>query len=551
MIQAQFSMKKRTKFLGLFGAILIAVTSLGFFWSNNSKYFEIAKNIELFANLYKEINTYYVDEIEPSKFMRIGVDAMVSSLDPYTNYISEAQIEDFRFVQEGKYHGIGIESRKMGDYFTVTELFKEQPADKAGLRVGDQIIAIDGKDAKGKSEEDIEEILRGFPGTEVILQIRRPGKNEDFKVKIIREDVKVENVPHHDIIAENIGYVSLTTFTRDAGSNVAKALKDLKDKNPNLKGVVFDLRGNGGGLLLEAINVTNIFIPKNELVATTKGRVKDWDRSFRTLNNPVDTEIPVVVLINNRSASASEIVAGAIQDYDRGVLIGQRSFGKGLVQNTRDIGYNAKVKMTTAKYYIPSGRCIQAVEYENGEPVDIPDEKRTPFKTRNGRQVFDGGGVSPDILIDRDGSSNVLRQLERSNIIFDYVTQYCAGKESVGELMNLKFNDFKSFLDFVEMQNFQYNTKTEKLLKELEDQSEKDGYAMKATLDNIKKEMVKTKRAELMKYEDTITDIIEKEIAGRYFYQEGAVKIGLRNDIEIKEAIRLLNDPSRYKELLK
>ncbi|NJK82505.1 MAG: S41 family peptidase [Saprospiraceae bacterium] len=544
-------MKKRTRLLSLLGTSLIVITSLGFFWNNDNKLFEISKNIELFANLYKEINTYYVDEIEPSKFMKIGLDAMVSSLDPYTNYISEAQIEDFRFSQEGKYHGIGIESRKMGDYFTVTELFKDQPADKAGLKVGDQIIAIDGKDAKGKSEEDIEEILRGFPGTEVVLQIRRPGKEDNFQVKIIREDVEVENVPHHDLIAENIGYITLTTFTRDAGSNVANALKDLKDKNPNLKGVVFDLRGNGGGLLLEAVNVTNVFIPKNELVTTTKGRVKDWDRSFRTLNNPVDTEIPVVVLINNRSASASEIVAGAIQDYDRGVLIGQRSFGKGLVQNTRNISDNAKVKMTTAKYYIPSGRCIQAVEYENGEPVDIPDEQRTPFKTRNGRQVFDGGGISPDLVVDRDGSSNLLKQLERGNIIFDYVTQYCADKASVGELMSLKFNDFKGFIDFVEARNFKYDTKTEQLLKELQTQAEKDGYAIAATIANLKQEMVNTKRAELLKYEDAITDIIEKEMAGRYFYQEGAVKIGLRNDIEIREAIRLLNDSTAYNELLK
>ncbi len=543
-------MRKRAKIVGFISILVVCFSSLSFV-VNNSKYFEIAKNIELFANLYRELNTYYVDDIEPSALMNIGVNAMVGSLDPYTNYITESQIEGYRFIQEGRYNGIGAQSEKIGEYLTITQLYKNQPADKAGLKVGDKIVAVDGKDAKGKSLDDINSILRGFPGTEVTLRIIRPGTAKQFEVKVIREDVKIENVPYSGMVSEEIGYIALTTFTRNAGDNVANALKNLKEQNPNLKGIIFDLRNNGGGLLNEAVNVCNVFIPRNELIVTTKGKVKEWDRSFKTLNQPIDTEIPLVILINNRSASASEIVAGVMQDYDRGVLLGQRSYGKGLVQNTRDIGYNAKVKLTTAKYYIPSGRCIQAVEYENGEPVDITDDKRTPFKTRNGRTVLDGGGVKPDNVIDRDGSSNLLKQLNRGNIIFDYVTEYCANKTSMGELMNLEFNDFDSFIEFVERKNFNYDSKTEKLLEDLEKQATTDGYDLKDGIASLSASIVKTKRSELEKYKETILDMIEKEIAGRYFYQEGTVKIGLRNDLEIQKAIGLLNNSNEYQSILK
>ncbi|MEM9849472.1 MAG: S41 family peptidase, partial [Bacteroidota bacterium] len=434
-------MRRNIKVLALLFLVTagIAATTI----SRNDKLFEIAKNIELFANLYREINTYYVDELEPAQLMKTGVDAMVNSLDPYTNYISESQIEGYRFITEGRYNGIGAESIKIGDFLTITELYEDQPADKAGLKVGDQIMAVDGKDARGKNAEAVEEILRGFPGTEVDLLIHRPGETGNRTITLVREEVKIKNVPYYSMLNEDIGYVALTTFTRAAGDNVADAVRDLQAESPDMKGVVLDLRSNGGGLLMEAVNVSNIFLPKNKLIVTTKGKVQEWDRSFSTLNTPVDEEIPLVVLINNRSASASEIVCGSIQDYDRGVLLGQRSYGKGLVQNHRDIGYNAKVKLTTAKYYIPSGRCIQAVEYENGEPVDIAEDKRTPFNTiNNGRVVYDGGGVKPDLVIDKDGSSNILKTLDRTHVVFDYVTQYCQGKSEMEAVDNIYFKDF-------------------------------------------------------------------------------------------------------------
>ncbi|MEM9992133.1 MAG: S41 family peptidase, partial [Bacteroidota bacterium] len=451
---------------------------------------------------------------------------------------------------EGRYNGIGGASEKIGDFLTIVELYEDQPADKAGLKVGDKILAIDGKDAAGKDVEALNNILRGFPGTEVELLIRRPGEKKDFPVTVVREELEVKNVPYYGMVSDDIGYFALTTFTRQAGANVASALKSLQTENANLKGVIFDLRGNGGGLLTEAVNVSNVFIPKNELVVTTKGKVNDWNRSFNTLGTSVDEEIPLVVLIDGKSASASEIVSGVVQDYDRGILLGQRSYGKGLVQNTRDIGYNSKVKLTTAKYYIPSGRCIQAVEYEDGEPVDIPVEKRTAFKTSNGRTVYDGGGVKPDVVVDLDGNSNILKMLEKHHIIFDYVTEYCKNKETVAEVENLRYTDFNDFLAYVNRRNFDYDTDTESLLKELEEKSSTDGFELSGELAAVRNKIITTKRSEVQKYKDAIVDMIEKEMAGRYYYQEGKVRIGLRNDREIQDAIQLLKNPTEYQRIL-
>lgn len=520
------------------------------FRSDNGKYFEITKNIEIFANLYKELNTYYVDDLDPGMLMRTGIDAMVGSLDPYTNYISESDIEGYRYLTEGRYNGIGAISKKIDDYVTLTSLYEGQPADKAGLKVGDQIVAVDGNDATGKDPDQINEILRGFPGTEVQLRIRRPGRADEFDVKLVRDEVNVDNVPYYGMVGEGIGYVALTTFTREAGSHVADAIRKLKEQDPNLKGVVFDLRDNGGGLLNEAVNICNIFIPKGELVVTTKGKVKEWDRGFNTTGNPLDETLPLVILVNQFSASASEIVCGTIQDYDRGVLIGQRTYGKGLVQNTRDVGYNARVKMTTAKYYIPSGRCIQSVEYNNGEPVHIPDSRRTPFKTRNGRIVLDGGGVKPDILLDKATDDAIVKALVNQDLIFRYVTQYCLNHPTPEKVEDFHFTDFDGFVNFLETQNFNFQTESERLLTDLKQKAEEEGYSLGSTLESLRSSIQTEKKAAIRKYKDEIVDLIEKEIAGRFFYEKGKVKMGLRNDKEIDEAIQVLNDPARYKKIL-
>ncbi len=542
-------LKSRTsKFLAV-GAIFftgVATTVI-----ENGNYFEIAKNIEIFTNLYKEVNTYYVDEIDPSTLMKTGIDAMMNSLDPYTGYISETQIEGYRFITEGKYNGIGADIRLIDEMPTIVAPYLDAPAQKAGLKAGDQITAIDGKDTKGRTTDEISAILKGYPGTEVVLTVNRPGQDKPLKITLVRDEVSVSNVPYSGMVSGDVGYVALTTFTRDAGQNVAKALQDLKTEQPKLKGIILDLRGNGGGLLAEAVNLCNVFVPKNELVVSTKGKVKDWDRSFRTQNPPVDTDVPIIVLIDKGSASASEIVSGTIQDLDRGVLLGQRSYGKGLVQNTRDIGYNAKVKMTTAKYYIPSGRCIQAVEYADGKPVDIDDAKRAKFKTRNGRPVLDGGGVAPDILLDHGDASNILQTLDEKHVVFKYVTEWILKNPEVKSPEDFHFTQWDDFIQFLAKQNFDFDTETERLLKDLKEKSKTVGYLAAADIQVLEAKVMAAKKADIAKHQERISDMIEKEIVSRFFYEKGRVKVGLRNDLEIKEAVKLFGDRAKYDSILK
>ena len=543
---------KKHRSLPLLGimALLIFGTATTF-KSDHGKFFEISKNIEIYTNLYKEINTHYVDDLDPAQLMRTGVDAMLASLDPYTNYISETEIEGFRYITEGRYNGIGAKFDVIDGLVTITEPQEGSPAIKAGLKAGDQIIEVDGKDVTNRNEEELGTILKGYPGTEVRLKVRRPGSAKPLDISLTRDEVQVPNVPYSGMISDNVGYVALTTFTRDAGRNVAAAVKQLKDEHPEMTGMVFDLRGNGGGLLTEAVNVSNVWIPKGELVVTTKGKVKDRDRSFKTLNNPVDENMPLVVLINDGSASASEIVSGVLQDYDRGVLLGQRSYGKGLVQNTRDVGYNSKVKLTIAKYYIPSGRCIQSIDYQQGEPADVPDSERAKFKTRNGRVVLDGGGVKPDVVVDKDAESDVLEQLQDEFLIFDYVTQFALKNESIGEVKDFNFTDWDGFVSYLDSRDFDFNTESEKLLAQLRDAVKADGYPVSNELKQVEQTIINAKKNDLNKYKDVIIDLIEKEIASRYYYQDGKIQMGLRNDQEIVDAIELLNDPAKYQALLK
>lgn len=539
----------RNKLLKIGAVVLIFVFGMATtVLTEKNRHFEILKNIEIFANVYREVNTNYVDEIDPGQFMRTGIDAMVGSLDPFTNYISEADIEGFRFMTEGKYHGIGAVSAVHGDYVTITSIYKDQPADKAGLKVGDKIVAVDGESAKGKDMDEFNQIIRGYPGTVVKLTVDRPGAGK-VDINLTRGEVNVENVPYSGMVTDDIGYIALTVFSKDAGRNIRNAFKALKEEHPKMQGVILDLRGNGGGLLREAVNICNIFIPKDELVVSTRGKVKDWDRSFKTLGEPVDLEIPLTVLINKNSASASEIVSGVMQDYDRGVLLGQRSYGKGLVQNTMDVGYNSKVKITTAKYYIPSQRCIQSVEYKDGEPVEIADELRARFKTKNGRTVLDGGGVKPDVLIDGP-DKGIMKGLIDEHLIFDFVTEYTIKLGEIESIEDYRFTGFNEFVAFLESRNYNFEMQSEKLLKKLAEKAKEDGFALNGELSALENKMKKSKKSEVIKFEEEITAMIEKEIATRFFFQEGQIKMGLRNDKEIKEAISLLRDKSRYNQIL-
>lgn len=532
--------------------VLLVILLMGTAAVQNDRLFEISKNIEIFVKVYKELNTNYVDDLDPSELMRIGLDAMLISLDPYTNYISESQVESYRLSDDGTYKGLGATFDEVDGVITIIEPFDGSPAQKAGLKAGDQIISVNGLATDGKTVEDMDRVVRGVPGTEINLTINRPLEGSTFDVSLVRSSVSRDNVPYYGMVKDNIGYIILTTFTADAGKNIASALKDLKKENQDLSGIILDLRFNGGGLLREAISVSNIFIPKGEEVVTTKGKVIDRDRAYRTFETPTDLDIPLAVLINKRSASASEIVSGVVQDLDRGVLIGQRSYGKGLVQNTMDIAYNNRIKITTSKYYIPSGRCIQSVEYENGEPIDIPDEMRSKFKTNNGRPVLDGGGVTPDIKMPEPKDSPLIKALKEQHIIFKYVNQYVQGIDSLTDLASYKFEKYQEFRKFVASSGFSYETDTEKKIKEIKNAiMEEFG---ESTFDVETKELAsrieEEKDQALDKEEEMVIRELEKEIVSRFFAQSGRIKFSLLNDTEVLEAVNVLNDPSKYQKLL-
>jgi carboxyl-terminal processing protease len=546
--------KKKYK-IGL--VLAVAVMAFAAVTDDDNRYFELSKNIEIFANLYKEINTYYVDETDPAKLMRIGIDAMLASLDPYTNYISEGEIEGYRIMTTGKYGGIGATVRQEGDFMVVTEAYEGFSAQKAGLKVGDIITEIDGKSAKGKSTDEVSEILKGSPNTFVNLSIKRlqlDGSLKDMKISVEREKITVPNVPYFGIVKDGIGYVNLTTFTERAGANVENAVKELKKQDPNLKGIILDLRSNGGGLLNEAVDLSNVFINKNELVVTTRGKVKEWDRDFKTNNTPIDLNIPLAVLVNSTSASASEIVSGVIQDLDRGVIVGQKSYGKGLVQNTREVGYNSRVKVTIAKYYVPSGRCIQAVSYKNGEPIEIPDSLKARFKTRNGREVFDGGGIYPDVKVPADPLANITQSLVQKQLIFDYATFFTLKNPTISEAktFSLSDKDYEDFVLFVKNKNHSFETESEKTLNTLEKKAKEENYldAIKADLATLHKKMEQDKAQDIYKYKKQIKTLLEREIVTRYYFEKGRVEFGLQNDPEVAEAIKVLQDPARYNAIL-
>ena len=518
--------------------------------SAQGKYFDIAKNMEIFANAYREVNHSYVDELDPNKLMRQGLDAMLEGLDPFTNYISETDIEGYRIQMDGMYNGVGAQGKRIGEWVVITEIYENSPAHKAGLKVGDAFIAIDGQNAKGKTESQVLDFLRGYPGTKSELLIRRSGERKDLTISLERGEVIVPNVPHSGLVAEGVGYINLTTFTQDAGENVGNALRSLKEKNPKLKGVILDLRGNGGGLLNEAINLVNVFVPKGEFVSSTKGKVPEWDISLKTQHAPVDSDIPVVVLLDSHSASASEVTSGALQDLDRAVIMGQRSYGKGLVQNTKELGYNARIKLTTAKYYIPSGRCIQSVRYKNGEPVDIPESERAQFKTRNGRIVLDGGGIKPDVLLPHDTAAGVVKALLDQNIIFDFVTDFTLKNAKIDSVETFEFTDFDGFAKYVQSKNFDYQTATEKKINELRDVAARESLPLNNEIAGLENKIKAEKKGELSKNRDRILHEIEQDIVGRYYFQRGKVRKNLVNDPEVKEAIKLLNDSERYNGIL-
>ena len=469
-------MKKRIKLLFLALSLTItSIVSIGFV----DNYFEIAKNLDIFTTLYKELNTFYVDETNAGDLMKKAIDEMLKSLDPYTNYIPESEIEDFRFQTTGQYGGIGAMITKTGDYVVISEPYENFPAQKAGLMAGDRIIEINGISAKGKTTEEVSKVLKGQPNTSVTILIDRPHTERPFEVKFNRERVSVASVPYSGFIQEGIAYIRLRSFTRNCANDLKNAIIDLK-KEQNLQGLILDLRGNPGGLLNESVNIVNLFVEKGEEVVSTRGKIKSWDKSYLANNKALDTKLPLVVLINSSSASASEIVSGSLQDLDRGVVIGQRSYGKGLVQQTRKLSYNAQLKLTVAKYYIPSGRCIQALDYshrnDDGSVGKVPDSLMTSFFTRNGREVKDGGGILPDITTDPGKYGMLIASLFKERLFFDYATHYRFLNDSISETFIFSDIDFANFQTYLVDKEYTYKTKTEQQLDELKEEAKGEKY---------------------------------------------------------------------------
>lgn len=530
---------------------LVSMSSFAFV----SGYFEVSKNLDIFTSLFREVNIYYVDETKPGEMIEKAIDSMLEDLDPYTTYIPESDIEDFRFQTTGQYGGIGAMIRKKDDYVVIAEPYKGFPADKAGLRAGDKLLEIDGKSVKGKSTEDVSSVLKGQPGVEVNVLIERPGTEKPIKKTFIREEVKVKSVPYKGMVDDGIAYVRLTRFTRNCASEVEEAILELSDEN-EVKGLVLDLRGNPGGLLNESVSLCNLFIDKNQEVVSTKGKIKDWEKSYKTMKEPLDKELPLAVLINQSSASASEIVSGTIQDLDRGVVLGKKSFGKGLVQQTRKLSYNSQLKVTVAKYYTPSGRCIQALDYtnknEDGSVGKVADSLKTAFKTRNGRTVFDGGGVDPDIIIDQEPFAKIVGSLVSEQLIFDFATEFVLENDSIEAPGVFKISDalYEDFVTFLSDKEYEYETNTEKKMAELIDKAEDEYADFKEDLELLQKKLLSYKEDDIHKYQSQVSELILSELMARYYYQEGRVIASLADDTVLKEAISVLHDSDRYEAIL-
>jgi carboxyl-terminal processing protease len=535
-------------------ALLIAVLSSATVLTD--EYFEISKNLEIFTSLYKELNIYYVDDTKPGTLMKTGIDAMLRSLDPYTVYYPESKIEDAIFMQTGQYGGIGASVGTIDGKITIMETFQGFAAVKAGLKAGDVITKVAGKSVEGKNHEDITDLLMGQPGSVVELTITRVGDPSPLNVKVTREEIKMKDVPYFAMMEDGkTGYIKLDGFTQTASAEVRAAFTDLKKKN--MSQCVLDLRGNGGGLLREAINIVNFFVPKGTEIVRTKGKIEEWNKTYTALNEPLDTQIPLIVLVDGMSASASEIVSGSLQDLDRAVVLGEESYGKGLVQQTKDLAYNSKMKLTVAKYYTPSGRCIQRLDYshrddQTGTVKAVSDSLIKPFKTKNGRTVFDGRGISPDVEVKRDDASNILAGLMNHYVVFNWANIYAAKHTSIDSASTFRLSDadYNDFVNYAVQQKFEYNTNTEELYKKLKDAAKDEKYyeGAEKEFDQLFARIEPNKNQDLMKFKKQITEYLENEIVSRYYYQDGRLKASLPQDPVTKRALQVFS--SNYSTLL-
>ena len=522
-----------------------------------SNSFETLKSLEIMDQIYEHLELYFVDETKNGQLAKTGIDAMLKELDPYTVYYHESNIEDYRLMTTGQYGGIGALIRQIGDFSYISEPYEGKPAQKVGLKAGDKILSIDGKTMEKKTTEEVSDALKGPKGTSFELVIERAGEGKK-NFQITRDEIKLPDVPYFGMLRENVGYIKLNSFTPTAASDVKSAIEKLQAQG--MKELVLDLRGNGGGLLIEAVKIVNFFVPKNQLVVTTKGRVQEENRTYKTLEEPFAPNMPLVVLIDGGSASASEIVAGSLQDLDRAVIMGEISFGKGLVQRTYDLKYGSKIKITIAKYYTPSGRCVQRLEYydkENGQkPKEVADSLLKTFYTKNGRPVIDGRGIEPDLEVELPDLSRLSAMLLVKHHIFNFATQYTQQHPEIQAptLFKLSSQDYADFKKFVLAQeNFDYTTASEEALKKMKTTAEKEGYYqdIAADYEQMLIKVTPSKERDLDKFEQEICELLEEEIMTRYYYQEGRAKHSLQTDPVVLKGIEILQAPSQYNTILK
>ena len=543
--------------------LLMPVTMMGQEKQNN---FEISKSIDIYNDLLRELNLNYVDEIDPAELNEVAINAMLGELDPYTVFIPESEIETYKLMTTGEYGGIGALIQYDGEYTRISEPYEGWPAQKAGLRAGDAILSVNGIDTHKKPTDQVSELLKGQPGTEVTLKVKRYGVEKPIEFTLKREKVKIDNISYATVFDNGIGYVSFNSFTKGAANEMKQHLLDMK-RDHELKGFIIDLRGNGGGLLNEAVDIVNFFTPKGAPVVSTKGKSRQAGGVYSTSNQPIDEQLPLVILVDGGSASASEILSGAIQDYDRGVVIGQRTFGKGLVQNILPLSYNTQMKVTVAKYYIPSGRCIQEIDYskngkrkvENGklegDTLHSQDTLGKPFKTAAGRTVYEGHGITPDVKIEPVKYATATAYLYAGNYIFDYATKFVHEHPTIAPAKEFKIDDatYNDFMKFVKDKNFTYTTESEKKLIELKKLAEEEGYleSISTQIEALEQQLKADKENDLKKNRAEIEDLLRLEIVSRYYYQTGRIEASLENDPELEEAFKVLLDKERYESILR
>lgn len=522
--------------------------------AQNQNNFEISKSIDIYNSLFKELNINYVDDIKPGELNETAINAMLDKLDPYTVFVPESEIEDYKLITTGEYGGIGSLIQLIDGHVTISEPYEGFPAQKAGLIPGDVLMEVNGVDVSTKSTSQVSDLLKGQPGSTIEIKIKREGHDNLIAKSLIREKIKIDNISYTNVFDNGVGYVRLSGFTQKAAQEVKEIFLNMK-KNHDLKGMIIDLRGNGGGLMSEAVDIVNIFVDKGELIVTTKGKTADRNSVHRTKDVPVDKEIPLVILVNEASASSSEIVAGALQDLDRAVIVGQRTFGKGLVQNILPLSYNTQMKITVAKYYIPSGRCIQEIDYSHKDTIQSKDSANMEvFKTRNGRKVYSGKGIAPDVKLEPLKFSTISTNLYINNLIFKFANKYASQHQTIDSAGVFKIDDqiFEDFVKFIEEKNFSYTTESERLIEKLKKIAKEEEYldVVNPQLEILEKQLKEHKAEDIRKHRDEIEDLLRLEIVGRYYYQKGEIIASLENDPELQKAFDVILDKEQYNNIL-